>query len=192
MAAAIGASTGAMITAAVMLHEMTDDNNVVLPVITTAVVACGVRKLISPGSVYTLKLLRRGHVVPEGLQAALDDARSVEHVMSRRFQVVDEEAALEPIPGVVVVERDGRAVRVVHPFGRIGEGEDEQRPDGDEAFVVLAPRTPLVEAMREMQEAGVGCALVFDRPDTDRVEHLVGVVTLRELSEYRTRVAELL
>lgn len=42
MAAAVGASTGAMITAAVMLHEMTGDNNVVLPVIVTTIVACGV------------------------------------------------------------------------------------------------------------------------------------------------------
>lgn len=190
MAATIGASTGAMITAAVMLHEMTDDNNIMLPVITTTIVACGVRKLISPGSVYTLKLLRRGHVVPEGLQAAMDDARSVEQVMEKDFRVVEEAAVVAPFPGVTIVAREERAVRVIHPFGAAVDTIG-QPADRGAAFVILGPGTPLVEAMRELQLAGAGCALVFSRPDSDRIEDLLGVLTLRELSLYRSRLADL-
>jgi hypothetical protein len=55
----------------------------------------------------------------------------------------------------------------------------------------LRPGTPLVAAIREMQLAGAGCALVFSRPGTDRVEDLVGVLTLRELSVYRAKLAEM-
>lgn len=190
MAAIVGASTGAMITAAVMLHEMTDDNNIMLPVIVTTIVACGVRKLLSPGSVYTLKLLRRGHVVPKGMQAALDDARNVEHVMEKGFRVIKEAENVEPYSGVTVVARDGRAVRVVNPFGTIAVTSD-QSADRGEAFVVLGPGTPLVEAMRELQLAGAGCALVFSRNDSDRVDDLAGVLTLRELSIYRSKLADL-
>jgi hypothetical protein len=40
-----------------------------------------------------------------------------------------------------------------------------------------------------MRLAGAGCALVFSRPDSDRVEDLVGVLTLRELSVYRSSLA---
>lgn len=189
MAAAVGAATGAVITATVMLHEMTDDNNVVLPVIVATIVACGVRKLISPESVYTLKLLRRGHVVPEGLQAALDDARRVRDVMESDYGLA-EEGERVPEAGVTVVSRDGEASRVVHPFGAPTPQEGERRGD-DEGFVAVLPDTPLVEAMREMQLAGVGCALVFSRPDSVRVEDLVGIMTLRELSAYRTRLAVL-
>ena len=190
MAAAVGASTGAMITAAVMLHEMTDDNNIMLPVIVTTILACGVRKMISPGSIYTLKLLRRGHVVPEGLQAAMDDARTIGHVMGKNFHVVEAGEEVEPFPGVTVVAREGRAVDVVNPFGSFVEPADES-VDRSGSFVVLEVREPLVEAMRTMQMAGIGCALVFSRPDSDRVEDLVGVLTWRELSDYRSKLAEL-
>jgi CIC family chloride channel protein len=190
MAAIIGASTGAMITAGVMLHEMTGDNNIMLPVIVSTVLACGVRKLISPGSIYTLKLLRRGHVVPEGLQAAMDDTRSVEHVMEEIFRVVEQGEEVEPFPGVTVVARDGRTVGVVRPFGSFAEPAGES-VDRIGSFVVLGLREPLVEAMRTMQMAGTGCALVFSLPDSERIEDLVGVLTWREFSAYRSKLAEL-
>ncbi|MEJ2718556.1 MAG: chloride channel protein, partial [Deltaproteobacteria bacterium] len=68
MAAGFGGSTGAIITAAVMVLEMTEDANATLPIIITVSIALGVRAWLSPGSIYTLKLTRRGHPVPEGLE----------------------------------------------------------------------------------------------------------------------------
>lgn len=190
MAAIMGASTGAMVTAAVMLHEMTGDNNIMLPVIVSTVVACGVRKLISPGSIYTLKLLPRGHVVPEGLQAALDDARSVEHLMEEHYRVVEKGEVVEPFGGVTVLARDGRAVSVVDPLGSFTVAADESI-EGSAPFVALWPSEPLLEAMRAMQTAGTGCALVFSVPGSDLIDDLVGVLTWREISAYRNKLAEL-
>jgi len=188
MAAVVGASTGAMITAAVMLHEMTGDNNIMLPVIVTTIVACGVRKLFSPGSVYTLKLLRRGHVVPEGMQAAMDDARNVEHVMEKDFRVINETERVEPYSGVTVIARDGRVVRVVNPFVPTVSTPGSSQ---SETFLILGPGTPLLEAMRELQETSAACALIFSRNHSDRVEDLSGVLTWRELSIYRNNLADL-
>ena len=71
MAASIGGATGAVLTGSIMLMEMTADYSVVLPVIISTGFAYGIRKRLSHGSIYTLKLLRRGHAVPEGLQAAI-------------------------------------------------------------------------------------------------------------------------
>lgn len=190
MAAMVGASTGAMITAAVMLHEMTDDNNIMLPVIVTTILACGIRKLISPGSVYTLKLIRRGHVVPEGLQTAMDDARTVDNVMEKEYRVVEQDANFEPYSGVTVVAHDGCAVRVVEPFGAVGD-TTEALSDCSDPFVILEPGDPLVEAMRKMQQAGAGCALVFSRPDSNRMNDLAGVLTMRDMSIYRSKLADL-
>jgi chloride channel protein, CIC family len=45
---------------------MTRDYNVVLPVIGAVAIANVIRKRICPPTIYTLKLLRRGHFVPEG------------------------------------------------------------------------------------------------------------------------------
>ncbi|UUO04314.1 chloride channel protein [Blastopirellula sp. J2-11] len=191
MAAGVGASTGAMITAAVMLQEMTDDNNVMMPIIVTTIVACTVRKLLCPASIYTLKLLRRGRIVPEGLQAALDDARHVEDVMEKNYRVVAEHAPLDHYSGVTIQAQEGQVVRVFHPFGA-GEVNSPTTSDNPETFVQLGPKTPLVEAMREMQQADASCAVVFSQADSDRVDDIAGVITWRELGVYLTRWSELL
>ncbi|MEK9661206.1 MAG: chloride channel protein [Alphaproteobacteria bacterium] len=67
MTAMIGAGTAAVFTAIVMVFEMTGDGNSVLPILLCTVVAFGTRKLVCPPSIYTLKLERRGHVIPENL-----------------------------------------------------------------------------------------------------------------------------
>jgi CIC family chloride channel protein len=66
MAAMVGSATGAILTAIVMLFEMTRDYNVILPIIITLAIADAVRRYICPPTIYTLKLLRRGDVVPPG------------------------------------------------------------------------------------------------------------------------------
>jgi chloride channel protein, CIC family len=66
MAAMIGSATGAMLTAIVMLFEMTRDYNVILPVIVSLAIADAIRRRLCPPTIYTLKLLRRGHIVPPG------------------------------------------------------------------------------------------------------------------------------
>jgi CIC family chloride channel protein len=73
MAAMVGASTGAVLTVIVMVFEMTRDYSVILPVILCVAAAHQTRKALCPESIYTLKLVRRGHLVEEGLR---HDARA--------------------------------------------------------------------------------------------------------------------
>jgi CIC family chloride channel protein len=70
MAAMIGGTTGAVATATVMVFEMTRDLNAMLPIVLTVGVCVAVRNQVCPPTIYTLKLIRRGHVVPQGLAAA--------------------------------------------------------------------------------------------------------------------------
>ncbi len=69
MAGIVGGTTGAAITAIVMIFEMTLDYGVIVPMTTTVAIAYGVRKMISNESIYTLKLTRRGHRMPSAMQA---------------------------------------------------------------------------------------------------------------------------
>ena len=48
---------------------MTLDYNVIVPMIITVAVSYGIRKAVSPESIYTMKLARRGHHVPDALYA---------------------------------------------------------------------------------------------------------------------------
>ena len=82
MAAMIGAGTGALFTSIVMVTEMTGDHRVILPLLLCGAIAYALRKALCSPSLYTLKLLRRGQVVPEGLTAALLPARRLADVMA--------------------------------------------------------------------------------------------------------------
>ena len=66
MGAMVGGGTGAAMTAVTMIFEMTRDYDIVLPMILAVALALGVRRLLSRENIYTLKLVRRGHPIPEG------------------------------------------------------------------------------------------------------------------------------
>lgn len=194
MAAAVGASTGAVLTSIVMLQEMTDDNNVVLPVLLTSVVAAGVRKTISPASIYTLKLVRRGHVVPDSLQASLDDARAVRDVMNHSFATREvgtpptapsgPAATATVLPEVTLLTKSGR-VQSVELAGA--------RTD----FVVVAPETGLEDVLCSMTAAKATCAVVTSSAeavaDSQKLQanSVLGVLSPHDLGKYRLAVAEL-
>ncbi|OGT43184.1 MAG: hypothetical protein A3F42_00980 [Gammaproteobacteria bacterium RIFCSPHIGHO2_12_FULL_37_34] len=68
MAAMVGASTGALLTAIVMTAELINDFTIVLPLMVMVAIAYAVRRCVMKDSVYTLKLTRRGHHIPDRLQ----------------------------------------------------------------------------------------------------------------------------
>lgn len=82
MAGIVGGTTGAAITAIVMIFEMTLDYGVIVPMTITVAIAYGLRKMISNESIYTLKLTRRGHRMPSAMQANIQymkPARELKH-----------------------------------------------------------------------------------------------------------------
>lgn len=87
MAGMVGGSTGAAVTAIVMVYEMTLDYAVIIPMTVTVALSYGVRTLISHESIYTLKLRRRGHAVPDALQANLAFGRRVSEFTDRNFSI---------------------------------------------------------------------------------------------------------
>ncbi len=95
MGAMVGGGTGAAMTAVTMIFEMTRDYAIVLPMILAVAVALGVRRLLSRENIYTLKLTRRGHVIPKALQANMFLVRSAKEVMERDFLTVPAEIGLD-------------------------------------------------------------------------------------------------
>ena len=82
MAGMVGGTTGAVLTAIVMITEMTGDTAIVLPLMITAAAAWWTRRAVMAESIYTMKLLARGHAVPEGLQAPVLPMRRVADAMA--------------------------------------------------------------------------------------------------------------
>ncbi len=81
MGAMVGGGTGAVMTAITMIFEMTRDYDIVLPMILAVALSVGVRRLLSHENIYTLKLLRRGQVVPKARHANMFLVRRAKEVM---------------------------------------------------------------------------------------------------------------
>ena len=95
MAGMLGGTTGAAMTAIVMVFELTRDYNVIVPLIIAVTLAIAVRKAVLPQSIYTLKLADKGHEVPDSLQANMYRIRAAERAMSTDFELRPAEARID-------------------------------------------------------------------------------------------------
>jgi CIC family chloride channel protein len=71
MAGVIGGSTGAAMAAIVMIFEMTRDYTVIMPMAITVAISYLIRRRFTAATIYTKKLLRRGHEIPQELRRPL-------------------------------------------------------------------------------------------------------------------------
>jgi chloride channel protein, CIC family len=92
MAAMVGGGTGAAMTAVTMIFEMTRDYDLVMPSIVAVALAIGVRRLLSPENIYTVKLVGRGHFVPKALHANMFLVRRARDVMQKDVTILPAEA----------------------------------------------------------------------------------------------------
>jgi len=111
MGAMVGGATGAVMTAVTMIFEMTRDYNIVLPMILAVALSVGVRRLLSPESIYTLKLFRRGHSVPQAMHANTFLVRRAREVMDGDIIIAPAETDLEEF--LCREEHQGRMLHIV-------------------------------------------------------------------------------
>jgi CIC family chloride channel protein len=88
MAAMIGGTTGAAMTAVTMIFEMTRDYNIVMPMIVAVAVSIGIRRMLSRESIYTIKLVARRHFIPQSMHANMFLVRQAGDVMEKSVVVV--------------------------------------------------------------------------------------------------------
>ena len=98
MAAMVGGGTGAAMTAVTMIFEMTRDYDLVVPSIIAVALAIGIRRLLSPENIYTIKLVGRGHMVPKAMHANMFLVRRAGEVMERDVVVVPADADFRRLP----------------------------------------------------------------------------------------------
>ncbi len=187
MAAGVGSSTGAIITGVVMILEMTQDANVVLPIMITSSFAYGIRKWLSPGSIYTLKLLRRGHIVPEGLQAAMSESMTVQDIMNKTYRIVDAETALEPAETPVLVASES-AIFGVAPAHM---GASKAELIANQHYIMTPEKNPINELLREMHATGAKFALVTGTPGNPNPQEIIGIVSEQDVAASSMREAAL-
>jgi CIC family chloride channel protein len=186
MAGAVAGSTGAMLTAIAMTFEMTFDYNAMLPVIMTASISWAMRRWLIPESIYTIKLLRRGHVVPEGLMSSVDASRRIRDVMTDDFVSRDEAGRADHQAGQTsIVTKDGTIVGVLGPMARPGD-------DPGQGYIVVEPGVGMIPTLQAMDRVGATLVLVSRNPGSNRFSDIEGVVTTKELAVHAGQTARML
>jgi len=193
MAGMVGGSTGAVLTGTIMIFEMTRDYTTILSVILAVALACATRNWLSFSTIYTSKLLRRGEMAPQGLQARVGENKS-QYFMTKDFVVLSQDQADEP----EVVRRallHGQVVVVTGPgnriIGLIDERSRLETSSPEEGiYVAVDPEMPLNAVLRAIDAAGARLALVVNQAEGGGQE-VLGVITERAVSRLSHAIARL-
>ena len=187
MAGMVGGTTGAVLTGIIMVFEMTRDYTVILPVIATVALACAVRYWLSPETIYTLKLVRRGEIVPQGLEARMAGYKSRD-IMTTDCTILMHEVGYEPAMAREAL-REGHRVVAIASNGHI-HAIDEATLADPRRNVVVDIETPLYSVLRELDETRAHLAVVTQSAANGERE-VAGVITEREIARFACAEARL-
>jgi CIC family chloride channel protein len=99
MAAMVSGATHATITAILIIFEMTSDYRIILPLMAASVMSTFVAHRLSPLSIYTLKLSRKGINIRQGREVNIMSSLKVGEVMERDIETIRPDLALRRIVG---------------------------------------------------------------------------------------------
>jgi CIC family chloride channel protein len=198
MAGMLGGTTGAAMTAIVMVFELTRDYNVIVPLIMAVTLAIAVRRAVLPQSIYTLKLADKGHEVPDSLQANMYRIRPAERAMSTDFELRPADARIDETLASLV--ETGRPLYVMIVSGkrlagymRLDPGFKLWRPNdpglclGDLArndFVLVRPNDTMFYVIGRLARRGARLAIVAGGTNrVPRAADIRGVIALENMGE---------
>jgi chloride channel protein, CIC family len=198
MAGMVGGATGAAVTAIVMIFEMTLNYNVILPITITVALSYGARTFICRESIYTLKMKRRGHILPYMLQTNFDQVRQARELMHSLIDIVPDSMPLSEVSKRFSVRSDLRLLIVhdqtEHIVGTIVHDEFMKRGETPEEhataaavvnrnFYLATPETPLLGLLIQMQRKGSFVTLIGETGEKASAGGIKGFVTLSELAD---------
>jgi CIC family chloride channel protein len=189
MGAVVAASTSAPITGMLLVFEMTNDYEIVLPLMLTTVIANLVARRLEPDSLYSGWLRRRGERLQHGADRDVLAGLRVADAFDPAPQVAGETAPLGQLlehlgsgafTDLPVVDEQRRLIGII-PIADLGRlaGEPREKTSTLVASEVaipaetVAPGDSLLEAIRRMGVRGAPSIPVVDHA----TGHLLGLVS---------------
>jgi len=201
MAALVAGATGAGLTAIVMIFEMTLDYGVVLPLTLAAAVSFGLRRLMLADSIYTLKLARRGHVIPGALRANAHLVHHIADIAMAKVAVLSGKSSPQTLqledgsgPPNYAIVRDGAVIGVLTREWALGHSallhrartlEEVAQSD----FVVLPSDATVFDSIAAIQRARASLAVIVAPTASEAASgppsrpRILGIVTKAHLAE---------
>jgi chloride channel protein, CIC family len=196
MAAMVGAGTGGVMTAIVMIFEMTRDYAIIVPVIVAVAIAAGIRRALIPETIYTIKLRHRGHRIPKERHINMFLVQQAQDIMEKRFILAKAGTSLKDVISTeetddlraIIVEREGRIVGLIPPRSGLWL-ESRNNPDllverFVESHMVICRDVDLLSLVfTRLKRHRSGAAIVFHGTDRPRAADIVGVITKRAIAD---------
>jgi chloride channel protein, CIC family len=198
MAAMVGGGTGAAMTAVTMIFEMTRDYDLVMPSIVAVALAIGVRRVLSPENIYTIKLVGRGHFVPKAMHANMFLVRRAEEVMERDVTLMPADADFDgylrqhaAADGFkhVVVTRGNHVVGVVRINTSLRRGVEEAYAGvrfGDIAqrnFTLARANDIMFDVVQRMARRDASMAIVAATDHRWHATQIIGVISKEHVAD---------
>lgn len=189
MAGIVGGGTGAIVTAIVMTFEMTRDYAHILPIMMTVSLAYATRLKLSEESIYTLKLFRRGYILPKGLETSFVTAKRAGDIMNKNIKIIPKDQAQEwyakcqtqkDISYIIV--REGDTVQGILNT-EIDAFIANTSPDFliDRNFHWVDSKTNWINLLRDRDIIKNPILLVTHSITSKAAENIMGVITHREI-----------
>lgn len=197
MAGVVGGSTAAAITAIVMIFEMTLDYRVVVPMTLTVAVSYGIRRALVRESIYTRKLVLRGHQIPEALQANVYLYRTASSLMDTRIETVPASMGIEEFKRHLTGDRETNWFLVTHQNEVVGIVPKDRELDTGATLGEIAQRdlcrfpeeTPLNRVCTIMHRNHAKYALVVSSGPATKGK-VEGLITKPQLADVIAEAAE--
>jgi CIC family chloride channel protein len=198
MAAMVGGGTGAAMTAVTMIFEMTRDYDLVMPSIVAVALAIGVRRLLSPENIYTIKLVGRGHFIPKALYANMFLVRRARDVMQKDVTLLAADAHFDAFlrqhgeeHGLrqVVVTRGNHIAGVVQVDTSLRRGSEQAYSGvrlGDVAqrnFTIARESDIMFDVVQRLTHRNAVMAIVVKDRSRGRPSDVVGIISKDQIAD---------
>ena len=188
-------STGAAITALVMVFEMTLDYNAVLPLTVTVAASNAIRVILSRETIYTLKLARRGHFMPNAMRTNFHYLKPAKSIMKSSPAILPGSMPIEDFARLVS-RGDGPTFLVEDQRSILGivSGKDALKALNDTSdvtlgdlaernYITVSDKSPLFEIVGRMRAEGATTAIVVPTGKALTGVNVVGVITREQIAD---------
>jgi chloride channel protein, CIC family len=198
MGAMVGGGTGAVMTAIVMVFEMTLNYDIIMPMIVAVALSVGVRRVLCRENIYTLKLFRRGRFVPKARHANMFLVRRAHEVMERDMLVLDAETSLDSflsrpdnagrLRHVVVVQKNriSGVIRINTALRRGLESAQGKLTLGEVAsrdFTIAREDDLTFDVINRMWRKNAGMAVVVHGRGIPHAADVIGVISKEHVAD---------
>ena len=198
MAGAVASTTGAALTAIVIIFEMTRDYHVIIPMVIIVSIAYGIRQFLTADTIYTFKLSRRNHPVPASLETNLFMLRKASDFYDPRVVRVGSTRGMAEIrrrfrrfgrqtPNVLVLDAEGGIQSIFSSRrhyrltgrGRIRSWADEHM---EHEYIVVGADDLIFDIVGRLRAAHCEVALVTPDGHMNHPREVQGVLTLSDVA----------